>query len=109
MPERIRHQYQEDLRALEERALGGLDLVAETLARAMEVVQHRDMELAEMVIADDDRVDGRYLEVHQSILTLLATQAPVATDLRQISALLHLMKGVERMGDQCVNLSLIHI
>ena len=42
-----------------------------------------------MVIADDDRIDGRYLEVHQAILTLLATQAPVATDLRLISALLH--------------------
>ena len=65
----------------------------------------RDMELAEMVIADDDRIDGRYLEVHQSILTLLATQAPVATDLRLIAALLHVMKNIERMGDQCVNIA----
>ena len=97
MPERARIQYAEDLRRLEELSLGGLDLVAETLTRAMEVVEHRDMELAEMVIADDDRIDGRYLEVHQSILTLLATQAPVATDLRLIAALLHLIKSVERM------------
>lgn len=103
MPE-SRHKYAEELRQLEERTLGGLDLVSETLARALEVVQHRDMELAEMVIADDDRIDGRYLEVHQSILTLLATQAPVATDLRLISALLHLIKSIERMGDQCVNI-----
>ena len=58
-----------------------------------------------MVIADDDRIDGRYLEVHQSILTLLATQAPVATDLRLIAALLHLIKSIERMGDQCVNIA----
>ena len=58
-----------------------------------------------MVIADDDRIDGRYLEVHQSILTLLATQAPVATDLRLIAALLHVMKSIERMGDQCVNIA----
>jgi phosphate transport system protein len=102
---RTRLQYQDDLRSLEELALGGLDLVSETLTRAMEVVEHRDMELAEMVIADDDRIDGRYLEVHQSILTLLATQAPVATDLRLIAALLHLIKSVERMGDQCVNIA----
>ena len=101
----IRLQYRDDLKALEERALGGLDLVTETLSRALEVVQHRDMELAEMVIADDDRIDGRYLEVHQSILTLLATQAPVATDLRLIAALLHLIKSIERMGDQCVNIA----
>jgi phosphate transport system protein len=104
MPE-SRLQYRGDLASLEERALGGLDLVAETLSRALEVVQHRDMELAEMVIADDDRIDGRYLEVHQSILTLLATQAPVATDLRLIAALLHLIKSIERMGDQCVNIA----
>ena len=58
-----------------------------------------------MVVADDDRIDGRYLEVHQSILTLLATQAPVATDLRLIAALLHLIKSIERMGDQCVNIA----
>jgi phosphate transport system protein len=56
------------------------------------------------VIADDDRIDGRYLEVHQALITLLATQAPVATDLRLISALLHVLKSVERMGDQCVNI-----
>ena len=55
------------------------------------------------MIADDDRIDGRYLEVHQSLIALLATQSPVATDLRLISALLHVLKNVERMGDQCVN------
>jgi len=36
---------------------------------------------------------------------MLATQAPVATDLRLISALLHVMHSIERMGDQCVNIS----
>ena len=79
--------------------------MVETLDRALEAVEHQDIELAELVIADDDRIDGRYLEVHQSILTLLATQAPVATDLRLISALLHVMKCMERMGDQCVNIA----
>ncbi len=58
-----------------------------------------------MVIADDDRVDGRYLEVHQGILSLLALQAPVAGDLRLVAALLHMIKHIERMGDQCVNIA----
>ena len=57
-----------------------------------------------MVIADDDRIDGRYLEVHQGVLSLLALQAPVATDLRLVAALLDVIKHVERMGDQCVNI-----
>ncbi len=104
MPEARMH-YQDQLDELERNCLGGLDLVIASLDRTMEAVQHQDMELAELVIADDDRIDGRYLEVHQEILTLLATQAPVATDLRLISALLHVMHSIERMGDQCVNIS----
>lgn len=99
-----RTQYQEDLDALEASALGGLDLVSAALGRTLEAVEHQDVELAQLVIADDDRIDGRYLEVHQALITLLATQSPVATDLRLISALLHVLKNVERMGDQCVNI-----
>jgi phosphate transport system protein len=100
-----RHGYREELASLERRALDGLDLVVAALDRTVEAVGHQDIELAELVIADDDVIDGRYLEIHQSILTLLATQAPVATDLRLIAALLHVMKNVERMGDQCVNIA----
>ncbi len=103
MPER-RH-FQQQLAELEQHALGGLDLVVEQLDRALECVEHQDVELAEFVIADDDRLDGRYLEVHQGILSLLALQAPVAGDLRLVAALLHTIKHVERMGDQCVNIA----
>ena len=100
-----RLQFQDELAALEKQALGGLDMVAEALERALESVQHTDVELAGMVIADDDRLDGRYLEVHQGILTLLARQTPVASDLRLVAALIHVIKHVERMGDQCVNIA----
>ncbi len=104
MPEEVRVHYQEELERLEKRALEGLDMVVVSLDRTMEAAEHADVELAELVIADDDRIDGRYLEVHQELITLLATQSPVATDLRLISALLHVMHGIERMGDQCVNI-----
>jgi phosphate transport system protein len=103
MPEIARAEYLEELANLESSALEGLDMVATALARTVEAVENHDVELAEVVIADDDRIDGRYLEVHQSLITLLATQSPVATDLRLISALLHVLKSIERMGDQCVN------
>jgi len=105
MAEEARLHYQEDLRTLEARALDGLDLVVEALDRTIEAVQHQDMELAALVVASDDVLDGRYLEVHQRLLTMLAMQAPVASDLRLISALLHVMKNMERMGDQCVNIA----
>src|ERR1700761_9524139 len=100
----VRTGYQEELQALEASALGGLDLVTGALGRTLEALQHQDIELAQIVVADDDRIDGRYLEVHQALITLLATQSPVATDLRLISALLHVLKNIERMGDQCVNI-----
>jgi phosphate transport system protein len=103
MAAETRSQYQEELERLEASALDGLNLVNSALQRTMEAVEHQDVELAQLVVADDDRIDGRYLEVHQSLITLLATQSPVATDLRLISALLHVLKNVERMGDQCVN------
>jgi phosphate transport system protein len=103
MPESVRVYYQEELEKLEASALGGLDLVNVALERTLEAVEQTDIELAQIVVADDDRIDGRYLEVHQSLITLLATQSPVATDLRLISALLHVLKNIERMGDQCVN------
>jgi phosphate transport system protein len=104
MPGTARVEYQEELDRLEASALGGLDLVSASLSRTLEAVEHQDVELAQIVVADDDRIDGRYLEVHQALITLLATQSPVATDLRLISALLHVLKNIERMGDQCVNI-----
>jgi phosphate transport system protein len=104
MPGTARVEYQEELDRLEASALGGLDLVSAALSRTLEAVEHQDVELAQIVVADDDRIDGRYLEVHQALITLLATQSPVATDLRLISALLHVLKNIERMGDQCVNI-----
>jgi phosphate transport system protein len=99
-----RHAFRGELAELEGQALGGLDLARQALERTLEAVEQQDIELAAFVIADDDRIDGRYLEVHQGILSLLARQAPVATDLRLVAALLHVIRHVERMGDQCVNI-----
>ena len=100
-----RQHFHEELARIEAAAMGGLDIVVEQLDRTMEALEHRDVELAQIVIHDDDRVDGRYLEVHQGVLSLLALQAPVAGDLRLVAALLHVIKNMERMGDQCVNIA----
>src|SRR6202790_321963 len=100
-----RQHFHDELRELEQRTLGAIDIVLEQLDRTLEALAHQDVELAAIVIADDDRVDGRYLEVHQGILSLLARQAPVAGDLRIVAALLHILRCIERMGDQCVNIA----
>jgi phosphate transport system protein len=105
LPVETRIHFHEELGRLEEQTLGGLDLVVSALDRTMEALEQQDAELAAMVIADDDKIDGRYLEVHQGVLSLMARQAPVATDLRLIAALLDVIKHFERMGDQCVNIA----
>jgi len=100
-----RKHFQEELLHLEAEALDGLDLVVEQLDRVLEALEQQDVDLASAVIAGDDLVDQRYLAVHAGILSLLARQAPVAGDLRVVAALLHVIKHVERMGDQCVNIA----
>src|SRR3989440_11894621 len=101
----VRHQFQETLRELEEQTLGAMDMVVGQLDRALESLSYQDVELAGMVVVDDDRIDGRYLEVHQGILSLLARQAPVAPELRLVAALLHVIVHMERIGDLAVNIS----
>ena len=100
-----RHAFRESLKELEKQTLGGLELVLGQLDRSLWAIAGKDVELASLVIADDDRIDGRYLEVHQGVLSLLARQAPVAGDLRIVAALLHIIRCMERMGDQCVNIA----
>ena len=100
-----RHQFRESLKQLEQDTLGGLDLAAQQLDRALESVRLQDLELAATVITDDDRIDACYLQIHQGALWLLACQAPVAGDLRIVAALLHIIRCVERMGDQCANIA----
>jgi phosphate transport system protein len=101
----IREHYQDELDHLVELFSGGMDLVIEAVDRTVEACEGHDLELAQEVVGGDDRIDARYIELQHEILAILARQAPVATDLRLIAALLHASKSMERMGDQCVNVA----
>lgn len=101
----LRVRFQEELRELETLALSGLDLACAQLRRVLEALEHRDVALAREVVAGDDALDRLYSELHERIIALLALQAPVAGDLRLAAALLHVIRSVERMGDQCVNIA----
>jgi phosphate transport system protein len=71
----------------------------------VEALLDRNLETARVVIQGDDRIDDLYLETQARILNLLALQAPVAADLRLVSAILHSNMHIERMGDLCVNIA----
>jgi phosphate transport system protein len=100
-----RVEFHEQLRELEQEALSTTDLCITALDQAVEAVVNHDPELASIVVKGDDEIDARYLDVHQGILSLLARQSPVATDLRLVAALLHTISHIERIGDLCVNMS----
>lgn len=80
-------------------------LVGEQLERVVEALVRRDASLARDVVARDDLVDDVYLATDARVLQLLALQAPVAGDLRRVSAILHSNVHLERMGDLCVNIA----
>jgi phosphate transport system protein len=101
----VRFEFHEQLRELEQETLSTIDLCGTALDQAVEAVLQRDTELAVMVIEGDDRIDGRYLDVHQGIRSLLARQSPVASDLRLVAALLHTIMHIERIGDLAVNIA----
>jgi phosphate transport system protein len=101
----VRFEFHEQLRELEQETLDTIELCGAALDQSLEAVLQRDTELAVMVIEGDDRIDGRYLDVHQGILSLLARQNPVASDLRLVAALLHTIMHIERVGDLAVNIA----
>jgi len=103
--EETRHRFHEALTELERKTLDGFELVIEQLDRALQSVGSRDVELAATVVADDDRINRLYREIHEGALSLLARQTPVAGDLRLIAALLDIVRCIERMGDQCANIA----
>jgi phosphate transport system protein len=100
-----RSRYHEELEALETEIVTLGDLAERALAEAMESLLRRDPELADTVIAADDEVDRHYLDVEKRILLLLARQTPVASDLRLVSAILHINLHLERVGDMAVNIA----
>ena len=61
------------------------------LRGALNALVQQDDELAEEVIAFDDEIDGRYFSVEEGVEDLLARQTPVASDLRLVLAMLHVL------------------
>jgi phosphate transport system protein len=97
--------FHEALEATEQSLLAQAALVKRLLEKVLDAVERRDADVAEEVIRGDDEVDDRYLETETQVLNLLALQAPVASDLRLVTAIIHSNIHIERMGDLCVNIA----
>jgi phosphate transport system protein len=101
--------FHESLERMELELLSLGELAGTAVQRAVEAVSDHDDAKAEQVIADDDRIDDLYLGIDHGVLQLLALQAPVAADLRLISAILHSCLHLERIGDQAVNVAKLYL
>lgn len=106
MPEPRQH-FHDELASLEN-AVGDMGERAErAIGNALQALATGDERLADQVILDDDPIDDRYLDVERRVLDLLARQTPVASDLRLVSAILHINLHLERVGDMAVNIAKI--
>ena len=103
----IRRRFHEELRALEDEVQQTGTQAQLLLERALQALAHSDPAVCDEVIRGDDEVDQLYLDVERRILHLFALQTPVASDLRLLTALLHINLHLERIADQAVNLAKI--
>jgi phosphate transport system protein len=101
----MRASFQEELDNVEAQLQEEGALVLRSLRGAINAVQENDRELADEVIAFDDEIDNRYVQVEEGIQVLLARQTPVASDLRLVLAMLHINLHLERMADYCVTIA----
>ena len=101
----VRVGFHEQLETTEQNLLAGGAAVKRLLEEVLKAVEGRDADIAEKVIRGDDEVDALYIETDTQVLNLLALQAPVASDLRLVSAIIHSNIHIERMGDLCVNIA----
>jgi phosphate transport system protein len=101
----LRSPFQEELDQLEASLQEEGALVLRVLRGSLNALAQRDVELADDVIAFDDDVDRRYLQIEQGIEHLLALQTPVAIDLRLVLAILHTNLHLERMADYGVTVA----
>lgn len=106
MPEPRQH-FHDELASLES-VIGDMGERAErAIGLSLDALAGGDEKVADQVILEDDPIDDRYLDVERRVLDLLARQTPVASDLRLVSAILHINLHLERVGDMAVNIAKI--
>jgi len=82
-------------------------MVESAIDRGIQALRNRDAELAREIIADDIKINRRRYETEERCLELIATQQPLAGDLRTIAAILYIIVDLERMGDHAEGIAKI--
>jgi len=105
----IRTTFHKKLREIQDDILAMGSMVGKAILRSVEALKNRDLDLAHQVITDDQKINHKRFEIEEKCIELIATQQPMASDLRIIVTVLNIITELERIGDYAVGISRIVI
>jgi phosphate transport system protein len=105
----MRTVFHKRLREIQDEILVMGSMVGKAILRSVEALKGRDINLAQHIIDDDQGINKKRFEIEERCIELIATQQPMATDLRTIAAILNIITEIERMGDYAVGIARIVI
>lgn len=91
--------YHGSLQDLQDQLLVLASMVEKAIGRSADALKNRDAAIARAIVDEDTLIDRRRNDIEERVVTLIATQQPMARDLRAILAVLHIAVELERMGD----------
>ena len=95
----IRTVFHKKLREIQDDILAMGSMVGKAISRSIEALKKRDLTLAQQVIADDLKINEKRFDIEEKCIQLIATQQPMASDLRIIICVLNIITELERIGD----------
>ncbi|RJR49176.1 MAG: phosphate transport system regulatory protein PhoU [Desulfobacteraceae bacterium] len=104
-----RKAFEQELRGMEERLRDLGRMVEEALGAAVDALQRRDLEAAKRIIEADRAVNDSRFAIEHDTLVMIATQQPMAVDLRTLAAFLEIAAELERIGDYAKGIANIAI
>ena len=104
-----RTEFDHQLAQIQEDMLALAGMVETAIERGIQALRDRDVELARRVIEEDEHVNQKRYDIEERCLELIATQQPLASDLRTIVSVLHISVELERMGDHAEGIARVAI
>jgi len=105
----VRQTFERELQRLEDELLKMGKMVDEAIRRAVESLKQRDFEASRQIIADDVLINQKRFSLEEECLQLIATQQPMASDLRTITAIMEVTTELERMADHAKGIAKINL
>ena len=100
----MREQFTQQLDELTSKLVHMGTLVVESLQKAIKAFTNKDAEAAQKIIVEDEKINDLFIEIEEKATILIATEQPVASDLRRIMSIVKTSNNLERIGDHSVHL-----